>query len=211
MAMCVLEREYRAMDDLLNCEYNGWENKLTWSVHLHLSNEQALFLEIAQLVSSEPNDGPAGRLIEMWVRLSISMWMNRFPGRNRSHDASIVLLVWDLLGSALRYIEWNDLVTLLAGDKVISNMFTMTLMRCMQQSQLLHTYIEGALRDASSARAAADALKAWFEALLADWVDKMVLGCWVEAQITQVFDGLMQNVYGLIAWEHVARAFRADY
>jgi hypothetical protein len=199
------------MDDLFNHEYSGWENKLTWLVHLHLSNEQTWFFEIAQLVASEPNDGPAGRLIEMWVRLSITKWMNRFAGRNRPHDAYLSLLVWDLLGSALATIEWNDLVTLLTGGKVISNVFTMTLMRGIQQSQLLQTHVEVVLRDASGAYAAADALKAWYEALLADWVDKMAIGRWVDAQITQVFSGLIQNVYGLIAWEHVARAYRADY
>jgi hypothetical protein len=199
------------MDDLMNREYNGWENKITWLVHLHLSNEQTLFLEIAQLVANEPNNGPAGRLIEMWVRLSITNWMNRFPGRNHSHDANIGLLVWDLLDSALAYTEWIDLVTLLTGGEVISNVFTMTLTRYTQQSQLLHTHIEVVLRDASSVYAAADALKAWFEALLADWVDTMAIGRWVDAQITQVFGGLMQNIYGLIVWEHVARVFRPDY
>jgi hypothetical protein len=209
--MCLLEREYRAMDDLLNCEYKGWENKFTWLVHLHLSNEQALFLEIAQLVACEPNDGSAGRLIEMWVKLSITNWMNRFPGRNRSHDAYIGLLVWGLLGSALANIEWIDLVTVLTGGEAISNVFTMTLIRCIQQSQLLHTHVEVALRDASSVSAAVEGLKAWFEALLADWVDKMAVGRRFDAQITQAFSGLIQNVYGLIAWEHVARAFRADY
>jgi hypothetical protein len=199
------------MDDLMNREYNGWENKFTWLVHLHLSNEQALFLEIAQFVASEPNDGSAGCLIEMWVKLSITHWMNRLAGRNRLYDAFIGLLVWDLLGSALAYTEWNDLVILLTSGEVISNVFTMTLTRCIQQSQLLHTHIEVVLRDASSVHAAVDALKAWFDALLADWVDKMALGRRVDPQTAQAFSGLMQNVYGLIVWEHVARAFRPGY
>ena len=86
------------MEEIMNHPYHGWENKFTWLVHLHLSNEQTVFLEIAQLVANEPNNGPAGRLIEIWVRWSITSWMNRFPGRTRSHDASIGLLVWDLLG-----------------------------------------------------------------------------------------------------------------
>ena len=63
------------MDDLLNQEYNGWENKWTWLVHLHLSNEQVLSLEIARLVMSEPNNEPAGHLVEMWVKSSIAHWM----------------------------------------------------------------------------------------------------------------------------------------
>ena len=199
------------MEEIRNHPYNGWENKFTWLVHLHLSNEQSLFLEIAQLVASEPNDGPAGRLIEMWVRLSITNWVNRLPGRNRSYDAYIGLLVWDLLGSALANIEWNDLVALLTGGEVISNVFTMTLTRCIQQSQLSYTRIEAVLRDASSVHAGAFALKAWFEALLADWIDKMAVGRRVESLITQAFSGLIQNVYSLIVWEHVARAFRPGY
>jgi hypothetical protein len=197
------------MEEIMNHPYNGWENKFTWLMHLHLSSEQTLFLEIAQLVASEPNNGPAGRLIEMWVRLSITDWLNRFPGRNRSHDASIGLLVWGLLGTALASTEWIDLVTLLTGGEVISDVFTMMLTRCIQQSQLLHAHIKVVLRDVSSVYAAAEALKAWFEALLVDWVDKMAVGRQVDVQMTQVFSGLLQNVYGLIAWEHVARAFRA--
>jgi hypothetical protein len=39
------------------CSYNGWENKFTWLVHLHLSNEECLMNEIVELVAQEPNDG----------------------------------------------------------------------------------------------------------------------------------------------------------
>ncbi len=92
--------------------------------------------------------------------------MNRFPGRNRSHDAYIGLLVWDLLGSALAYTEWIDLVTLLTGGEVISNVFTMTLTRCIQRSQLLHAHIEVVLRDASSVMRL---LKRWKHGLRRCW------------------------------------------
>jgi hypothetical protein len=121
-----------------------------------------------QLVAREPNDGSASYLIEMWVKLSNTNWMNLFTGRNRLYDGSIGLLVRDLLGSALGYIEWNDLVTLLTGDKVISNVFTMTMTWCIRQPQQLQTHIGVALGNASGIHAAADALKVWFEALFAD-------------------------------------------
>jgi hypothetical protein len=140
------------MDDLLNCEYNGWENRFTWRMHLRLSNEQMLFPEIAKLVANE-------RFVEMWLKSSIINWMNRFPGRNRYHGAYICLLVWDLLGSALAYSEWDNLVTVLTGSNLVSNDFTMTLHRCIQQSQQLNAHIEVVLRDATSVYAAADALK----------------------------------------------------
>jgi hypothetical protein len=38
----------------------------------------------------------------------------------------------------------------------------------------------------------------------------MVVGRRVDTQIALAFSGLIQNVYSLIVWEHVARAFRAD-
>ena len=199
------------MADLLNQEYNGWENKWTWLVHLHLSNEQVLSLEIARLVMSEPNNEPAGHLVEMWVKSSIAHWMTRFPGRNRSYDAYIGLLVWDVLGSALAYTQWDELVTMLSGGVIVSNVFTMTFLRCIESSWWLQAHIEVVLRDAASIYAAADVLKAWFEMLLAQWIDKMAVGRKMNAAIAQVFSGLVQNAYGLIAWEHVARAFRPGY
>jgi hypothetical protein len=145
-----LERGYRAMsgDDLLNQEYNGWRNRFTWLVHLHLSNEQALNDEITHMVAGEPNNWPAGCLVEMWVKSFIANWMSRFPGRNRSHDAQVGLLVWDLVGSALAYVEWDDLVLLLTGREKVSNTFTMTLNRSIQSSQLLHSQMETLLHDA---------------------------------------------------------------
>jgi hypothetical protein len=43
----------------------------TWLVHLHLSNEVALANEMAELVAQEPNAAPAGRLVEMWVKVAV--------------------------------------------------------------------------------------------------------------------------------------------
>ena len=160
---------------------------------------------------SEPNNGPAGHLVEMWVKSSITNWMTRFPGRNRSYDAYICLLVWDVLGSALASTQWDDLVTMLSGGVIVSNVFTMTLLRCIESSRWLQAHLEVVLREAASIYAAADVLKAWFEMLLAQWIDKMAVGRKMNAAIAQVFSGLVQNAYGLIAWEHVARAFRPGY
>jgi len=199
------------MDDFLNCEYNGWENRFTWLVHLHLTDEQVVSLEIAQVVSGESNDGPAGRLVEIWVKSSISNWMNRFPGRNTYHDHAMYLLVWDLLGSALSSTEWDALVALLTSGEVVCNVFTMTLSQCIQRSQCLQTYMSRLLRDTPNVYAAADAMREGFEALLADWIDRMVIRRQISASMSQVFGELLQNTYRLVAWEHVARAFRPGY
>jgi hypothetical protein len=79
------------------------------------------------------------------------------------------------------------------------NVFTLTLLRSIQQSQLLQAQIEMALNDASSIHAAAEVSKAWFEALFVDLVDKMEIGRHVDPQFTQVFSGFIQNVFSLIA------------
>src|ERR1700687_4342271 len=110
--------------------HNGWENKFTWALHLHLSNEQGLMQEITALVTGEPNNGPAGRLVEMWVKIALSNWVTHFPGRNRLPDESMRLLVWDLVGSALAYADWDILVRLLMGEQLADgNLFTWTLYR----------------------------------------------------------------------------------
>ena len=180
-------------------------------MYLHLSDEQVLSLEIAQVVAGEPNNGPAGRLVEMWVKSSISNWMNRFPGRNTYHDHALYLLVWDLLGSALSSAQWDALVALPTGGEVVCNVFTMTLSQCLQRSQCLHAHMSRVLKDAPNVYAAADAMKEGFEALLADWVDRMVVRRQRSALMSQVFGEVLQTVYGLIVWEHVARAFRPEY
>ena len=111
-------------------DYNGWENKFTWLVHLHLNNEEQLMNEITELVAGEPKEGSAGRLVEMWVKSALSNWLTRFPGRNKQHDESMLLFVWDLAGSALAYADWVCLVALLVGEvQTCENLFTMTIYR----------------------------------------------------------------------------------
>jgi len=102
--------------------YNGWENKFTWLVYLHLSNEQSVTQEIATLVANKPNYCPAGRLVEMWVKSALANWYTCFPGRNRHYDEYVRLLVWGVVSSALAYADWDTLVALLAGETVSSTM-----------------------------------------------------------------------------------------
>ena len=92
----------------------------------------------------------------MWVRTSIANWINRFLGRDRHYDVQIGLLVWDLLGAALAYTEWDELVMLLSGGDRASNVFTATLTHQVQKWPQLHAHLEVAVHNASSIVAAAD-------------------------------------------------------
>ena len=200
------------MDGIANCPYNGWENKFTWLMHLHLSNEYRLMNEITVLVASEPNEGAAGRLVEMWVKIALTNWLICFPGRNRQHDEEMRLLAWDLLGSALAYANWDDLVTLLIGvAQTNDNLFTMTLYRSILHHNGLQQQMYALLGMTSSAYAAADALKDWFEEQVDTWITSPSARYQQNAPISVLAHGLIQNTYSVIAWEHVARAFRANY
>ncbi len=192
--------------------YNGWENKFTWLVHLHLSNEQSLTYEIATLVASEPNYCPAGRLVEMWVKSTLTNWYTCFPGRNRHYDEYVRLLAWDLVGSALAYADWNVLVALLAGETVSNdNLFTWTLYRCiLNDRQLLHP-VNAMMNEALSAYACADTLKEWFRVQVDAWIDLSATQRQRSLPISVLVYSLIQNVYTVIYWEHVAWAFREEY
>src|SRR5258706_1344713 len=192
-------------------EYNGWENKFTWLLHLHLSNEEHLMNEITELVAHEPNEGSAGRLVEMWVKSALDNWLTRFPGRNKQHDESMLLFVWDLAGSALAYADWVCLVALLMGEvQTCENLFSMTIYRNILNDGHFLQPVSKLVQEASSLYAGADSLKYWFEVQVDAWVDASAIRQQRNRSISELVSGLIQNTYMLINWEHVARAFRPE-
>jgi hypothetical protein len=192
--------------------YNGWENRFTWLVHLHLSNEERLMNEITELVASEPNEGPSGRLVEMWVKIALDNWLTLFPGRNKQHDESMLLFVWDLAGSALAYADWVGLVAVLIGEaQTCENLFTMTIYRNILNDRHFQQSVSKLVHEASSLYAGADSVKYWFEVQVDAWVAASATRQRKNLSIARLVSELIQNTYTVIAWEHVARAFRADY
>ena len=192
-------------------EYNGWENRFTWLMHLHLSNEYDLMREITALVATKPNEGPAGRLVEMWVKGSVMNWLTCFPGRDTWHDEEMRLLAWDLVGAALAYADWDGLMELMMGSVHTSeNLFTMTLYRWLLHFNQVQEQLGPLLYAASSVCAAADACKEWLTEQVDAWMDAPVAHHQIQTPISVVCQHLVQNTYSEVAWEHVARAFRAD-
>ena len=193
-------------------EYNGWENKFTWLVHLHLSSEEHLMQDMTFLVAARPIGYPAGKLVEQWVREALTNWQMNVPDRYRSYDGYLRLLAWDLVGSALAYVDCDILVTLLAGESVTSdNLFTWSLYRSIMNNSHLHQPVGMLMSGASSAYACADNLKDWFEAQINAWVDAPAVRRQHNAAISVVVYTLIQNTYTVINWEHVARAFQPGY
>jgi hypothetical protein len=191
--------------------YNGWEDKFTWLVHLHVSNEQALMQEIMDLVAREPDDRAAGRLIEMWVKVALFNCLTGAAGRASLYGGFMRLLAWDLAGSALAYADWDCLVALLTGrGQARENLFTLTLYRFIMSDGGFQAIIQEILGVVPDVYAGADAMKDWFR----EQVDTLFDGVEVVPQqpvILALAAELLQNTYTLIAWEHVARAFRPGY
>ena len=192
--------------------YNGWENRFTWLVHLHLSNEERLMNEITELVAGEPNEGAAGRLVEMWVKVALINWLTRFPGRNKQHDESLLLFVWDLAGSALAYADWIGLVAVLMGEAHTSdNLFTMTMYRNILTDRHFQHSVRRLVHEASNLYVGADSVKNWFEVQVDAWVAASATRQRKHLSISKLVADLIQNTYAVINWEHVARAFRPDW
>lgn len=167
--------------------------------------------EIIVLVASEPNDAPAGRLVEMWVRNALTNWCTGFPGRRMLHDESMRLLAWDMVGTALAYADWDALVGVLLGEVTRrENVFTMTLYRCILNHTPFLQQVSALMSGAPNKYACADALKDWFEVQIDAWVSTQVASQLRNVPISALVAALIENAYAFIYWEHVARAFRFD-
>ena len=185
--------------------YNGWENKFTWLVHLHLSNEQHLMNEMVDLVARTPDDGASGQLVEQWVQTAIA----GFLGRNMRCNEHFRLLAWDLVGSALAYADWDRLVLLLLGQvATCDNPFTWTLHNSITNDAHVQKTMYQFMQDASSFYACADTVQAWFREQVDEWFDALATHRQQYSAVFMLVNNLLQNTYGIVFWEHVARAFR---
>jgi hypothetical protein len=192
--------------------YNGWENKFTWLVHLHLSNEQDLMNEITELVADELHLPVIGQRVERWVKGALTRWLICFSERATWYDESLRLFAWDLVGSALAYADWESLVAFVIGQATTSeNVFTMTLYRSILGTEPFQWQVSTCVREASSRYACADALKEWFRSEIDTWMDTPPAHRQGNAPIAALIISLIQDTYSLVCWEHVAEAFRADY
>ena len=193
-------------------EYNGWENKFTWLVHLHLSSEQGMLQAMVDLVAQTVDDVIAGRAVERWVQTAVNGWVTSSPHRDTSSDTYVRLLAWDVVGAALAYADWDILVKLLLGQKTrCDNSFTWTLHKSATTVTEFEQPVQLVLQTASSQYAGADVLHEWFRECVDEWFNASLPSRQQSPAMWMLVHNLIQNVYGVVAWEHVARAFRAGY
>ena len=151
-------------------ENNGWENKWTWLVHLHLSSEQGMMQAIVDLVARTVDDRAAGRDVERWVQTAVNGWVTGSPHRDTSPDVYVRLLTWDMVGVALAYVDWEALVKLLIGQKTkCKNPFTWTLHRSCTTVTEFEQPIQAVLQTRPNLHASADALHEGFREGVDEW------------------------------------------
>jgi hypothetical protein len=192
-------------------EYNGWENKFTWLMHLHLSNEQELMQEITGLVASTSRNRAAGRLLKTWVKVSLFNWLCANPQRDSRFDAYVRLLAWDLVGSALAFTDWYRVVALLVGRaRKSNNLFTLTLYQFIRADGQLLAFIQEMVQAFPNSYDCADTMNVWFREQVDMLFDERHMFSQPSGMALLVYE-LLLDTYRVIVWEHVARAFRPAY
>ncbi len=193
-------------------EYNGWENKCTWLVHLHLSNEQTVMHDIGDVVARAVDDRTVGLHVKWWVEDMVNGWVTGLPHQGAFYDEQIRLLVWDLVGAALAYADWDVLVKLLVGQATTcDNPFTCTLHKCIMTVRFFHEPTHVLLQSASSSYVCADALHVWFREQVDAWVGVPHMQRSLLSAMVMLVHSLLQDTYSVVYWEHVARAFQPGY
>jgi hypothetical protein len=87
----------------------------------------------------------------------------------------------------------------------------MTIYRNILNDRHLQQPVSMLVQGASSLYVGADNVKNWFEVQVDAWVEASAIHRRKNASISRLVSDLIQNTYSVIAWEHVARAFRPDY
>lgn len=192
-------------------EYNGWENKFTWLMHLHLSNEQSLMNEMSALVAQTPDNRVAGLRVKWWVEDMVNAWVTGGTDCGTFSDGQVRLLAWDLVGSALAYADWDGLVKLLMGQATrCDNVFTATLHESISMGSYFHRPTQVLMQSVSSLYAYADALHEWFREQVDAWMDVPLTHRSLLPALVRLVQTLIQDTYRVVVWEHVARAFRLE-
>ena len=181
-------------------EYNGWENKFTWLIHLHLSNEQAVMHEVVHLVAQTPNDRVAGLHVKWWVEDRVNGWVTSGSDRETFYDGQVRLLAWDLVGSALAYTDWETVVLLLSGQvTTCDNPFTCTLYHSIITVASFQQAVQRLLQGVSSLYAAANAVQEWFREHVDAWVDAPVPSRQQSPAVLMLAHTLIHHTYDVIA------------
>jgi hypothetical protein len=106
---------------LLSEEYNGWSNRETWAVALHLNNDQGFIDEVEQFTHRAIQDNP---LEEAGYRLADSLeeWVSAFFEFDTVSTNEHLFIMMTDIGSLYR-VNWREIaqtyVDTMVSDRAI--------------------------------------------------------------------------------------------
>ncbi|WP_217913099.1 DUF7249 family protein [Miltoncostaea marina] len=86
-------------------EYNGWTNRETWAVALHLSNDEGMYEAARAVLGSVASERAAADTLEDWTRSLFE---------ERGADARTLLLMALDIGSLWR-VNWREVAASLVN------------------------------------------------------------------------------------------------
>ena len=103
--------------------YNGWKNRATWCVNLHLSNDQRLYLEALERTRETVENPPhqseywddeetarfnVADMLKDWIEglCDEPLFKTRYGDEGSDEPR---LLVWDLVTGYLADVEWDEI------------------------------------------------------------------------------------------------------
>lgn len=109
--------------------YNGWPNRATWLMHLHLSNDQGLYNETTDVASNAFHEPllwhPSDKTDEARVRLNIAgealaEWVRDWIADGVVEDGGCAaLLAGDLVLEGLSGVEWREVAEAFLEDELV--------------------------------------------------------------------------------------------
>jgi hypothetical protein len=88
----------------LNEEYNGWPNRESWALGLHLMNDQGLYEAALDVMRSSSSDAYYGDVLREWVTDMVDEALNPYPGEQAPQ---LILSMVSDVGSFWR-VDWDS-------------------------------------------------------------------------------------------------------
>lgn len=102
---------YRLENEMTESGYNGWTNYETWCVNLWLSNDEALYNLVTELVADFEDEAPMHEIADA-VKDFVEELEDVTQVRERASFVS------DLLGAALSEVDWYEIAEVWVSDQV---------------------------------------------------------------------------------------------
>ncbi len=90
--------------------YNGWSNRATWGVNLHITNDQNAYGQALQFARETPQDYDLADILRDWMLELVDI------AQERIRPEFVRLLCWDMLHVAFEDVNWMELARVIRSN-----------------------------------------------------------------------------------------------